>query len=353
MVAAIPAGVPDEAAPVDIERLAAWMDREGIGQGAISEVTALAGGTQNIILRFIRDGQSYVLRRPPLAMREGNNETMRREARVLAALAGSKVPHPALIASCSEPDILGASFYLMEAVEGFNATQGLPKLHASDPAIRHRMGIALVESAAAIGEIDHVAAGLGDFGKPDNFLGRQVGRWKAQLESYHEFESWPGPAGLPGADVAARYLDEAQPASFTPGLMHGDFTLNNVMYRPDSGEIAAVIDWELSTIGDPLVDLGWLLATWPGIPPVDLNVLRVTPWEGFPVAGELVERYSELSGRSLANMDWYFVLACYKLAIILEGTFARACGGKASHEVGWTLHETSTRLLQRAVHRVG
>ena len=168
---------------VDLAALTAWMDRQGLGSGAIAEPELLAGGTQNILLRFTRAGRSYVLRRPPPHLRANSNETMRREARVLAALAGTNVPHPGLIAACPEEDVIGASFYLMEPVDGFAAPNGLPPLHLT-PAVQHRMGLSMVEAIAALGAVDYLAVGLEGFGKTENYLGRQVARWQAQLDTF-------------------------------------------------------------------------------------------------------------------------------------------------------------------------
>lgn len=344
-----------DAAPagVDLGALAAWMDGRGLGEGPIGAAELLAGGTQNILLRFERAGRRYVLRRPPLHLRANSNETMRREARVLAALAGTAVPHPALIAACPEEDVLGAAFYLMEPVEGFNATTGLPPLHAGSAVIRHRMGLSMVEGIAALGALDYRAAGLEGFGKPDNYLERQVARWKAQLDSYAEFPGWTGPGEIPGVDRVARWLDANRPTDFRAGIIHGDYHLANVMFRHDSGDLAAIVDWELSTIGDPLLDLGWLLATWPeGDAPADADV-AVKPWEGFPTAAELVGHYGTLSDRDLSHIDWYAVLACYKLGIILEGTHARACAGKAPRATGDLLHAKTIGLFERALRRIG
>ena len=155
---------------VDFDALSRWMDDRQVGQGSISDVFALQGGTQNVLLRFRRGDRTFVLRRPPSHPRMNGNETMRREAKILAALATTDVPHPKLIAACPSEDILGAAFYLMEAVDGFNANVALPSLHASDPAVRRRMGFALVEGIAALGRVDHVAVGLSGIGKPENFL---------------------------------------------------------------------------------------------------------------------------------------------------------------------------------------
>lgn len=343
---------PDLATVFDRARLNEWMEAAGLGRGEITNPVLLAGGTQNILVRFTRGGRDYVMRRPPPNPRPESNETMRREARVLGALAGTDVPHPGLVAACPDDDVLGVAFYLMDPIEGFNATTGLPALHANDPAIRRRMGIALAEGAAAIAQVDFTAVGLADFGRTENFLSRQAGRWQKQLDSYCRFENWPGADELPGVSEIAAYLQERCPTTFRPGLMHGDYTLTNVMYRPDSGEIAAIIDWELCTIGDPIIDLGWLLATWNGVPPIDLNVLQVEPWSGFPRADEMIAHYHNRTGANLDNLDWYFVLACYKLGIILEGTFARACAGRDPMETGAKLHEAARRLMLRAQHRI-
>ena len=171
---------------VDLEKLCEWMDSQGLERGPLEKVTPLAGGTQNILLRFKRGNRTFVLRRPPHRPHMNGSETMRREARVLGALKGSDVPHPGLIAACPTEDVLGAAFYLMEPVEGFNATVGLPPLHAGDPRIRHGMGLAIADGAAALGRVDYIAAGLGDLGKVENYLERQVKRWRSQLESYAE-----------------------------------------------------------------------------------------------------------------------------------------------------------------------
>jgi aminoglycoside phosphotransferase (APT) family kinase protein len=336
---------------VDLERLAAWMDAQGLPRGPIERATRLGGGTQNVLLRFERGGRAYVLRRPPLHKRENSDETMRREARVLAALRGSDVPHPELVAACAGTEVLGASFTLMEAVRGFNPSAGLPALHASDPAIRRRMGLAMADAIAALGEVDHEAVGLSGFGRPQGFLERQVARWRAQLEGYGALAGYPGPQ-IPGLDAVGAWLERNRPASFRAGILHGDFHLANVLFDPDGPELAALVDWELSTVGDPLLDLGQLLATWPDADAPWLVAAMVRPWQGFPSGAELVARYRERSTRSLDAVAWYEVLACYRLGIILEGTHARACAGKADRATGDALHATTLALFARASARI-
>ena len=336
--------------PVDLGALAGWMDTQGLGDGPIEHTELLGGGTQNILLRFDRAGRTYVLRRPPEHKRANSDETMRREARVLTALKGTPVPHPEVIAACPTTEEIGAAFYLTELVDGFNPSTGLPPLHAGDAAVRHRMGLAMVEAIAALGGLDHEALGLADLGKPEGYLERQVGRWRTQLESYSAMEGYPGP-DIPGVDDVAAWLDEHRPPSFRPGIIHGDFHLANVMFRHDGPELAAVVDWELTTIGDPLIDLGWLLATWPdadapGPPPQVAE-------GGFPTPAELVEHYGTVSDRDLGPVEWFAVLACYKLGIILEGTHARAFAGRAPKETGDLLHAMTVGLFERALARIG
>lgn len=333
---------------LNLEGLRRWMDGESLGSGPIADLVRLTGGTQNLLYRFSRSGREYVLRRPPATTVADGDQTMRREARVLAAIAETDVPHARLIAGCGDPAVIGAAFYLMKPVDGFNATSGLPTLHAGDPAVRHRMGLELVDAIGLLGNVDAFAVGLGDFGRIENFLGRQPGRWKGQLASYDRFAGWAGAAALPGMDAIGDWLDTNCPAEFRLGIMHGDFHLANVMYRNDGPQIAAIIDWELATLGDPLIDLGWLLATWPG-PDTPPNRMPVTPWDGFPRAEELIERYAAHSARSLDALLWYRVLACFKLAILLEGTYARAAAGLADPATGLMLHEQTLFLLGRAL----
>ena len=339
---------------VDLARLRSWMDKQAIEGDAIEAPRLLTGGTQNVLLRFERGGRAYVLRRPPPHPRPESDTAMRREARVLGALAGSEVPHPALVALCEDTGVTGTVFFLMEAVEGFNAaTEGLPALHAGDPRIRHRMGLAMVDAIAALGSLDPVSLGLPDIGRPQGFLPRQVQRWRKQLESYAGFTGWPGATELPDVEPIADWLEAHRPPDAEPGLLHGDFHLSNVMFRHDGGELAAVVDWEMTTVGDPLLDLGWLLATWPHPDGSHHLKNRIQPWAGFPMAEELIERYGQRSRRDLSVVRWYAVLACYKLAIVLEGTHARACAGLAPVATGDRLHQAARGLLLRAMEWTG
>ena len=338
--------------PVDFAALGTWMSERGLGSGQITDVHALAGGTQNILALFRMGSRTFVLRHPPAHMRANSNETMRREARILGAIANSGVPHPALIAACSDENVLNGAFYLMEPIDGFNATVGLPDLHKNSPSLRHRMGLAIAEGAAQLGELDYISLGLEGFGRPEHFLERQVKRWGDQLASYADFPAWSGPRELPGVDRVASWLEANRPEQGRPGILHGDYHMANVMFSRESGELAAIVDWELATIGDPLLDLGWLLATWPD-PEHDGIEPSIQPWDSFATSSELVAAYGQVSDRDLSAVDWYAVLACYKLGILLEGTHARASAGKAPQDVGDRLHAKAISLFDRALRWIG
>jgi aminoglycoside phosphotransferase (APT) family kinase protein len=332
---------------VDFGVLEGWMDARGLAGGPFERIERLGGGTQNILLRFRRGGREYVLRRGPAHLRPKSNDAMRREARVLEALRDTPVRAPRLIAACDDETVMGgAVFYLMEPVDGFNPTAALPRLHAGDPAVRRRMGLEAASALAELGAVDHVAAGLAGLGHPEGFLDRQVGRWLAELDSYQALDGYPGP-DIPGVREVAAWLDEHRPRDWRPGIMHGDYHLANLLYAPDGPEVAAIVDWEMCTIGDPLLDLGGLLATWPSEQPTELSG-AIGAAGGLPEPDELVAAYAERSDRDLSALPWYAVLACFKLGIVLEGTHARAFAGKAPREVGDLLHATTLGLFARA-----
>ncbi|HEX7355095.1 MAG TPA: phosphotransferase family protein [Mycobacteriales bacterium] len=334
------------------------MDDRHLGSGPLGDVTALGGGTQNVLLRFTRAGRSYVLRRPPLHKRRNSDETMRREARVLGSLAGTDVPHPALIAACGDEDVLGAAFYLMEPVEGANPTLGLPEVWGSDRGARHAFGLSMADALAAVGAVDHVAVGLGDLGRADGFLERQVARWGAHLASYSQLPGYGDVPRIGGTAEVGRWLDAHRPATWSPGLIHGDFHLANVLAHPRAPRVAAIVDWELTTIGDPLLDLGWLLSSWPARPQRSVgggplfSVGGADLADGLPTTTELLDRYAGRTTRDLTAIRWYEVLACYKIGIVLEGTHARALAGQAPQETGDLLHRHATFLLERAQERI-
>ncbi|OBK22895.1 aminoglycoside phosphotransferase [Mycobacterium asiaticum] len=335
---------------IDIGALRSWMDAHGLGAGPVENVRAIAGGSQNIMARFERDGREYVLRRGPAHPRPYSNTAILRETQVLSALVGTDVPHAALIQACDDPSVLGGSvFYLMEPIDGFNASVELPALHAGSESVRRAMSFALVDALATLGAVDHAAVGLADFGKPEGFLQRQVPRWLAELDSYHSPSFHPQ---IPGVSDVADWLTAQQPTRWTPGIMHGDYHAANVMFARTGPTVAAIVDWEMATIGDPLLDLGWLLASWrlPDVEGVFGGPFARSP--NLPSTAELAHRYGQQTTRDMSHLRWYTVLACFKLGILLEGTWARAHAGKASMDVGQQLHTTTLRLFERAIELI-
>ncbi|PJE06695.1 MAG: phosphotransferase family protein [Mycobacterium sp.] len=332
-----------------LDAVARWMTEQGLGEGPLQDVTAVTGGTQNVMLRFTRSGRPYVLRRGPRHLRPRTNSVILRETRVLAALSGSDVPHPRLIATCEDTGVLGdAVFYLMEPIDGFNAGEGLPPLHAGNPEVRYGMGLSMADALARLGAVDHVAVGLADFGKPDGFLERQVPRWLSELESYQEYDGYPGP-DIPGIVEVSGWLERHRPTQWTPGIMHGDYHAANVMFSRTGPDVVAIVDWEMCTIGDPLLDLGWLLATWRQDDGSSVFSHALGGTDGLASTDDLLERYAANTSRDLSNIAWYTVLACFKLGIVIEGTLARACAGKAEKAVGDQLHAATVHLFERAL----
>ena len=332
---------------LDWSKLNDWFAGHAVpGEGPVTAARKLAGGIQNNVFLLERGDVQFVLRRPTRHMRPGSNETILREARVLKAIAGSAVPHPAFYAVCDDPAVTGACFYLMAALDGFAPSQQLPGAYGTNPAWRRAMGEELVRSAAALAAIDHTAVGLADLGKPDGWHERQIERWRSQLENYRELPHYDG--ALPHVESVARWLSANLPQDQRMGIVHGDFQFANVMFSLQAPRIAGVVDWELTSLGDPLLDLGWVLTSWreAGDPP-GRNPL-VQPWDGFLSRAELVQLYGEISGRNMDEMPWFFALACYKLACLLEGTYARSKQGQVPEHIGQHVHAYALWLMEKA-----
>ncbi|WP_329410194.1 phosphotransferase family protein [Nocardia vinacea] len=328
-----------------------WLAGQGIGNGVLENPVVLQGGTQNILIRFTAAGRDLVLRRPPKSPRPRNNELLLREATVLRALGSTPVPHPRLVAVCEDTEILGgAVFYIMEAIDGFNPAAVEPA-RLADRFVRDRIAFAATDILADIGALDHESIGLSEFGRPEGFLERQVGRWSAERDAQLRLNGYPGEP-LPGYDVVREYLDAERPDGFRAGLMHGDYHVGNLIVG-EQFDVRAVIDWEMSTVGDPLLDLGRFLALWPDEHEVIVD--RGGFWTAGPLPGvdELAERYARRRGIRLDHLDWYIVMGCFKLGVVLEGTYARACAGQAPLPTGELLHTVAVRLFRRAARLAG
>ncbi|MCU1458455.1 MAG: hypothetical protein JWL73_2547 [Actinomycetia bacterium] len=317
------------------------------GSGPVTEVTQLTGGSQNNIFLMSRNGAKSVLRRPPKHLRKNSNGTMLREATVLGAIKGSDVPHPELYATGDDESVIGVNFYVMEPINGFTPMGQLPGRYATDAEWRRKLAFEMVDAAAELGAIDYGAVGLSEFGKAENWLERQVSRWRSQLDGYSQIEGY-GKPDIPGVDEIGDWLEQHKPAEAKIGIIHGDYQFANVMFSYDEPRLAAAVDWELSSLGDPLLDLAWVLQSWiePGDPAGRAPGLQ--PWEDMPSRAELVARYGEVSGRDMSDVPWFEVLGCYKLGILLEGTYARSLAGQAPKELGEIMHSITLWLFAKA-----
>jgi aminoglycoside phosphotransferase (APT) family kinase protein len=309
------------------ETLARWMDERGLpGAGQPLEAAFISGGASNEIFEIRRGDARLVLRRPPLKVPKGRNESMLREYRVLAALKDSGVPHSRAVAVCDDPSLLGACFYLMEHIDGWSCMNrdGWPPPFDTDLAARAGLADELVDAIATLSTVDWRARGLEGFGKPEGFHERQVDRWMAHLAAFRFRD-------IPGLDTAAAWLRGYVPRSYVPGIIHGDYQFANVMYRHGApARLAAIVDWEMTTIGDPLLDLAWVVMAWPN-PDEERATSGYVDYTGMPSREELIQRYAARSGRPVDEMDYYVILARFKMAVVLEGGYARYVQGGADN----------------------
>ena len=313
---------------IDPERLARWLDGAGLpGDGDVPEIIPIGGGASNEIFELRRGGARMVLRRPPRNVPKGRNDTMMREYRVLAALRDTPVPHPRVLGACDDPEVLdGAFFYVMDHVEGWSpiAMGGRwPAPFDADLEARRGLAFELVEGIAQLALVDWRAVGLEGFGKPEGFLERQVDRWLAHLASF-EFRE------IPGLQDAAAWLRDRVPSAYPTGIIHGDYQFANVMFRHGApATLAAIVDWEMSTVGDPLLDFAWVLMSWPD--PDEERVGQYVDYTGMPSRDEIMQAYATTTGRDLSRIDYYVVLARFKMAVVLEGGYARYVQGGADN----------------------
>lgn len=323
-----------------------WVRTTGLGS-RVTDVAPMTGGSQNIVVRLRVDDRPMVLRRPPLHPRPTSDKTMLREIAVLQTLTGTGVPHPAFIAGCEDLDVLGVVFYLMEEVDGFNPGNEMAQPYVDDPAFRHHVGPAYAAALARLGNVDWEGSPLAALRRPGSFLARQVPQFLGLLQSYRHDAYDPG--SLSDVPRLATWLEDNRPDDGEPGVMHGDAHLNNVLLRRDRPELAAFIDWEMCTIGDPLLDLGWMLVCWPAEPNTIDAGSELAALGGLASRTELVEAYAAAGGRRTPRLDWFKALACFKLGIVIEGTWSRYLAGQASLEAGQRLHASAESLIELGV----
>jgi aminoglycoside phosphotransferase (APT) family kinase protein len=307
---------------IDFERLGSWMDDNGLpGKGEPIEHRLVSGGTQNEIYEIRRGDLHDAMRIPPAQAPESRDAGIVREWRIIEALDGTDVPHTPAVALCDDASVLGRVFYLMGFVDGWSPMdrQRWPAPFDTDVEARAGLAYQLAEGIAILSKVDWQAKGLQDLGRPDGFHERQVDRWTAFLGRIKGRE-------LPGMDVASAWLRGRRPLDYVPGLMHGDYQFANVMYRDGApAQLAAIVDWEMGTVGDPKLDLAWMIQGWPE----DTNAPEASEasyvdLRGMPTRSQILAHYAEMSGRQVDDIDYYLILARWKLAIVLEQGFQRA-----------------------------
>lgn len=310
---------------LDLAALHAWLSEAEptLVKGPLS-ASLITGGKSNLTYT-VSDGTSdYVVRRPPLGHVLATAHDMGREHTVMAALAPTDVPVPRMLAHCEDPDVLGAAFYVMEKVEGTPYGRAA-QLEALGPERTRRISERVVDTLVDLHAVDYAEVGLADFGRPDGYLQRQVARFKKQLDASRSRE-------LPGMDELAARLEATVPSSSAGTIVHGDFRLDNLLVN-DEDRIAAVLDWEMSTLGDPLIDLAIMLAyqQLAETAPLEVDVAMVTDAPraaGHLSRDDVLQRYANRSGRDVSEIGFHLALAFFKLAVILEGIHFRHSAGQ-------------------------
>lgn len=306
---------PDHPPGLDLDRLRTLLDRErpGLVHGPLTG-RLIEGGRSNLTYA-VADGQSkWVVRRPPLGHVLATAHDMRREHRVISALHPTDVPVPAPVLLCEDEEVLGAPFYVMEFVTG-TPYRTADQLAPLGPERTRDAVLSLVDTLVDLHAVDPAEVGLADFGRPEGFLDRQLRRWGKQLDASRSRD-------LAGVDELHAALGRSLPDSPAPAVVHGDYRLDNVLIG-ENDTIRAILDWEMSTLGDPLTDLGLLVMYSVPLEVPNSPVSTTASAAGHPSPAELVERYAARSGRDVSAVAWYTAFAWFKLAVILEGIHYR------------------------------
>ena len=330
---------------LDLEALSTWLSTAtpGLLDPAVTLTGEVIAGGKSNLTYTVTDGTTRVIvRRPPLGHVLATAHDMGREHRVMAALATTPVPVPLMYAACPDDTVIGAPFYVMEQVEG-TPYRSASQLEALGAARTRAISERMVDTLADLHVVDPAAVGLGDFGRPEGFLARQVKRWGQQLDSSHTRD-------LAGADRLRTLLAERVPQETPPAIVHGDYRLDNILTNADD-ELAAVIDWEMATLGDPLTDIA-LLLTYQRIAQLGgTGVSTVSLAPGFLTVDEIGARYGARSGRDLTHLGFYEGLAAFKLAVILEGIHYRFVHGQTVGEGFSNVGEMVEPLLSLGLQR--
>ncbi|WP_240938027.1 phosphotransferase family protein [Nocardioides sp. JQ2195] len=318
------------------------------GDDAWLQATAelISGGKSNLTFTLTSAAGEFILRRPPTGDLLPSAHDMGREARVQSALAGTDVP-VARIVLHDEGELIGIGCYVMEKVPGHVIRGVLPAGFAATHPEREQMAFAFVDTLAALHAVDHEAVGLGDYGRPAGFMERQVRRWAGQWEATRTHD-------VPEIDELGRRLAKQVPDQLRSTIVHGDFRLDNVVHdAADPSRINAVLDWELSTLGDPLTDLGLLMLFWRSSTEPELSLIPgITHLPGFPDRDALLERYAASSGADLSDMGYYQAFAHFKFAVIAQGVAARSAAGDMGGQDFGNLDDQILGLAQAGLHHI-
>ena len=330
---------------IDVDKVSAWLVDNIDGARAPFSFDLIAGGRSNLTYRVTdADGTRFVLRRPPLGHVLATAHDMAREFRIIAAVGSTKVPVPRALGLCTDENVNGANFYVMGFVDGV-VLDSADKAAALPTELRPAAAHHLIDVLAELHAVDVDAVGLGDLARRDGYIERQLKRWGTQWENSKTRD-------LPEIDEVVRRLSSHVPRQQGVVIAHGDYRFGNCLTDVASGRIAAVLDWELCTLGDPLADLGYLGVYWSDGPSNALRANDPTPAGGFPPYRDLVERYADRTGRDVSAVDYYVAFSCWRLAVISEGVYARYLHGAMGKQEGIdlsTMKMGTEGLVQRAL----
>lgn len=326
-----------------LDRVCAFLDEQGLGSGPLAW-QRIGDGQSNITYLMQRGDRRFVLRRGPRPPLPRSTHDMMREARVQQGLAVVGAPVPKILAVCEDDSVLGVPFYVMEYLEGEIVLDRAPD-SLDSPAERRALSEALVDALVDLHGVDLERAGLANFGRPDGYLQRQIATFSGLAEQVFERD-------LPLVGEIGRWLEAARPETQRPALVHGDYRFGNVMFRPDApARVAAILDWEMATLGDPLADLGYLIASYRDAtsPGTVLEISAATLADGYLSRDEIAERYAQRSGLDVSDLPWYQVLATWKSSVFLEAIYTRwRRGERPGDEFGPSLEQGIPELLEAA-----
>ena len=325
---------------LDLDRLTEWFAANVEGFAGPITYSKFKGGQSNPTYRIDTPGQSYVLRRQPFGKLLPSAHAVDREYTVMAALGPTGFPVPKTYGLCEDPDVLGSKFFVMGLADGRSLWNGA--LPDCSPAERREIYLSMIDTFADLHLKDPVAIGLGEFGKPTDYCARQIARWTKQYK-LSETEH------MPKMERLIEWLPQTIPPQHGSSVVHGDYRLDNMIFEKDANRVLAVLDWELSTLGDPIADFSYLMLNWhnpadgrAGLLGLDLEAL------GIPSQEEAVERYVARTGYPVPPMDWYFAYNLFRLAGIMQGIKKRVIDGTASSAHAQAMSERVTPLVDRA-----